>query len=367
MKVGLVDKFEKNIHMFSSNLKEYMYINEIKAKEMTKLLNVAESTVNDYINEKRLPNTQVLLELLELFPEIPMEDWLTRKIDFLSKVKSVPTLSENLEIKKYFGSYIFFYFQTDKIDETTSVDKKMNVPIKCGVLCVFEKNNSINANEAQVIAVLGLDRKTANRMQKDTSKFCSKIEFEEYMSKYSDAYHRKVYTGELILSVESVFITFRQLIEKKDFAHIVLSRYNFNSDHYIGGIGTVSSTSTGSPSIPVVQLIAIAREDDFRIDENSIYNTLLFKTPMITHSINQDYPECTELLNFSKEIYENTKNSEYQKILFQSKLDYLLFRYMEDHKLCYAKVKREAAKEWYKVLKYVDDVWGSIDYEDEFL
>lgn len=362
MKVNSADKFRENIKWFSENLRDYMYTSGLRAKELALKLNVAESTINDYLNEKRLPNTQVLLELLKIFPEIQMSDWLTKKIPFYSKENDKLVSNDNSELKKYFGSYLFFYFQTDKVDDTVSVMKQTSVLIKCGALLILNKENEISSNEADAIAVLGLDRETANKIKVETSYLHSKAEFNHYISEKYSAYTRKVYAGSLTLSQESIFITLRQLIEKKDFAHMVLSRYYFNSDSYIGGVGTINSTSTGSPSLPVIQLVAIAREDGFRIDENSIYNTLVFKESPIYHSINQAYPECKELLDFSRQIFENTSNIEYQRILFQSKLDYLLLRYMQDHKLCYTKITKEVAKDWYKILKNAK--WGIMDYEE---
>ena len=361
MKVNSADKFSDNIKWFSLNLREYMYSNGLRARELTQKLNVAESTINDYLNEKRLPNTQVLLELFKIFPEIKMSDWLTKKISFSSKEDNKLLSDKNTELKKYLGTYIFFYFQTDKIDNITSVTKQASIPIKCGVLCVLNEDNELNADEADAIAILGLDRETANKIEVAVSNLRSKTEFNHYISVNFPSYTRKVYDGKLTLSQESIFITLRQLIEKKDFAHMVLSRYYFNSDSYIGGVGTINSTSTGSPSLPVIQLVAIARKDGLIIDENSIYNTLLFKESPIYHSINQPYPECKELFSFAEQIFENTSNVEYQRILFQSKLDYLLLRYMHAHKLSYAKITKEAAKDWYKILKNAK--WGLTSYE----
>lgn len=140
---------------------------------------------------------------------------------------------------------------------------------------------------------------------------------------------------------------------------IIMHHTEFNKERYIGGLGTINSTSSGRPSDPVVQVVALSREKISLTDEE-IFKKMLFFKPSISFD-----SEFNEILTLSKRLYDKKSAAQtdaspigesdvfekYIPEIMKSNMERLLSKNIERNTLWFGKISDEADQEWYEILK----------------
>lgn len=353
---------------FAHNFKNFLSHLNITQKELAAQMGVLESTVSNC--NKRLPTWEFLIKLKNVYPEISFDQLLLGDINEEKKEESGHINALLYEkLSKFTGIYYAYYLDTSKkklIKEKQSIENMLKV----GLIYVFDDIKSTPINKAICLAVYGLKgRDEAEYIRNKTEELKNVEEIAAYLR---EKWGRYFYKGYFDLSQSHIYIQVEQDRDNKDSALIILHHTESNNEKYIGGLGTINSASSGRPSDPVVQVVAISRQKVNLTDEE-IFKNLLFFRP----TINFD-EESEEILNLSKRLYERKaqlekeENDTMDKEVFEkyipdiikSNMERLLKKNIERNTLWFGKISGEADQEWYEILNQHKNCLGSQGTDD---
>lgn len=337
---------------FQNNLKYFLRAKNFTQKEFSLLSGVTESTLSGYIRGDKLPNIGFLSNLKPHLSDISIDDFLftpLKEEDFLSDSSTVKDLSP-VDLYKYYGDYYLYYLDTTKRMARQNPTLSA-AALKYGILYIYKSYQSDTS--AHCIAVFGIKKRTEAHHIKELIK-SETLNPHSMIDKLKQHGVHNIYQGKLDLTSHHVFITLKQQTDKQDEAHIVLHHQDINNDFYCGGLGTASSASTGRLSDPIVQFIALSREQVY-LSPIDIQSFLRFSNPII--DVNQ-FSETKKILELASLLNEESKennyssfSSEQKQILFIAYLNELVKKILESNHLWYGRVSLEDDDAWYHTVK----------------
>lgn len=357
----VIDPFVSETQMlFSQNFKKLLSRENLTQKELAAKMNVLESTISNC--NKKLPTCEFLLKLKKIFPELSFDQLLFGDIDEVSDLLNSKNKILAERLPKFTGVYYVYYLDTSKkklLKEGTVI----GTMLRTGLIFIF---NQIvpNINKALCLAVFGLkQRDEAETIRKATESMHSAETITNYLR---ENWKRNFYKGTFDLSQSHIYIQFDQDQNNKDTALIIMHHTEFNKEHYIGGLGTINSTSSGRPSDPVVQIVGISRYKLNLTDQEIFKKMLFFKA-----SISFDF-EVDEILRLAKRLYDKKASvqnldpdsgdldpasgdfevfKKYIPDIIKSNMEQLLTNNIERNTLWFGKISGDRDQEWYEILK----------------
>lgn len=345
----------------SSNLKKLLDENNMNQKQFSEKIGVSESTLSGYMKGSKSPGLSFLIDLKSHFPNISLDQFLFADLED----QKVPmTLAQDpisdAELSRYQGTYYLFYLDTNKKHNSrTEKNVHETIDLKNGILYVSNKSVSNNTSAVCCIAVFGIKKRAeAQKLKKDIDLLGDYDRICEYLR---EAIPHGLYFGQLHMSQMHIFISLNRAIDGKDNALIVLHHASINKDHYAGGLGTINSVATGRTSDPIVQLIALSKNDAYISDEQ-IKSQLWFAAPDIRVRGQSETAEILKLIETiyqfdHTEIHSEDSNSYIQfneqnrKVMLQSYLEYLIMKNVENNRLWFGRVSSADDDDWYHLLK----------------
>lgn len=356
----------------SSNLKQLMIQNNMNQKEFSKKMNISESTLSGYIKANKAPSISFLGTLKKHFPNISLDQFL---FENLEKQESCITtsqvqISEN-EFSKYKGSYYLFYLDTNR-KSNLSAEKNVHetIDLRYGVLYISDKQIN-NTPTYKCIAVFGFKKRS--EVQKFKEQIDLLDDYDRIYEHLQETIPHGLYFGQLNLSHVHIFISLNRNVDGNDGSLIILNRTTINNDYYTSGLGTMNSVSMGRIPDPVVQLVALSRNNAYISDEQ-IKSQLLFKNPDI--NINGQ-PETNEILKLMESFCKSEDDSsestpsiylskQNKEILLCSYLEYLIMKNIENNQLWFARVSNTKDDEWYNLIKEAENYQDKKEIIDEY-
>ena len=341
--------------IFSRNLKNLLVREAMTQKILGIELGVAESTISAYTQGTRLPTCDFLIKLKKRFPDLSIDDLLTGDLLLSSPSDSQKADSSSFSeasIDQYCGTYYSYYLDTGKKDQNRFGEITSSESIlKKGILYLYRNPSSESCTETKCLAVFGIKNSHASRIMAYAD-LNPPAQVELYLQKH---YAYNLYKGIASFSPNHVFIILSQNLAKKDVASIVLHRSIPSNPHYLGGLGTINSASTGRYSDPVVQLIGLSRYE-ISLSDEEIKTKLRFAWPSVDITMET---ETKEILALAKRLYKDSRSIENQEndlnrhipTIIQSNLKYLLDKCISNNLLWYGRVSEDADDSWYRLIK----------------
>ena len=155
--------------------------------------------------------------------------------------------------EKYYGLYQGFYFDNGAYKGRESTDDAS--ALKSCVLLIYKKKEN-KETVHKVLASFGMTKETAEKLYEDIAKYVNGFNWENaanYMLSRNKELH--LYKGEFKLSSKHVYVDVE--LGNKDKVSMIF--YNANYEKFVGGLGTVSSVSSGRHQEPVIQYLGLSR------------------------------------------------------------------------------------------------------------
>lgn len=331
---------------FKHNLALLIRESGMKQKEFAKKIDIAESTLSAYLNGSKSPTLSFLCKIKEYNPNIDLDQFLFEKSGF-----SVLTIPKEME--KYIGIYYVYYLDSKKITFTLSngiITEDPGLNIKKALLYV--SRYSSRPKETDCIALFNL---SPSNIRKISDQLNTETNFYTLANQLQEAYPYHFYSGTFTISHENVFISLERTTGNQDQVLIALHHIENDSPNYIGGLGTLNSSSTENTSNPTVQIVALTRisADDFllkRIKKNLEFYVSDFDI--------SEKPAVSNMINIIKNFYSKEKNDPYSSFS-DAMLDNMLIALLQslvndilsEHKLSYYEITRDADSKFYHILK----------------
>lgn len=353
--------FDNVLNNISSNLKKLIDKNNMNQKQFSEKMEISESTLSGYIKGSKAPGLSFLVALKQHFPNVSLEQFL---FDDLTELDKPITLTQvtipDTEFRKYHGTYYMFYLDTNKKSSSrTEKNVHETIDLKTGILYVSTKSATSNTSVLSCIAVFGIKKR--DEAQKIKNNIDLLGDYDRICEYLREVIPHGLYFGQFNMSQMHIFISLNRAIDGKDNALIVLHHASTNKDNYVGGLGTINSVATGRDSDPIVQLIALSKNNTYISDEQ-IKSQLWFSAPDI-HVRGQS--ETDEILKLAESIFhfDHSKThpedstpyvqiSEHnRKVMLQSYLEYLITKNVENNRLWFGRVSSADDDDWYHLLK----------------
>lgn len=405
------------------NLKELLDHENIKQKQLAEKVQLTEATLSKYINGLSLPSTDFLLRLKSIYPYINIDDFLNKHLTFDLSQKTDDTTEVvhlQTDVYKYYGLFNLYYLDTSTSGSLNSNHMYLNTApaLKRGLLYIYRDPN-LSGDRAGCIALINItdknditnlrqhilslaeerlkkakkeatgkdstdkdattkDKGTEEIMNEENSSFINEADLSYYLNDVQTALIfqnelldnkllgntktvYRTYKGSLHMTQNHLHILLQQATDFEEPVSFVLHRKYFRNEHYIGGLGCMTTVSSGHPSEPCIQMVGVSY-NDMNMFDYDIKKRLRFTPPVEAHMEGTSQsPEEKQLLRMAALLYQKpthiTPSSamydlspEDKEILFRSKLNYLLRSNAEKNLLYYSKVSLEDDHEWYRLI-----------------
>lgn len=357
------DQFDKD--SISNSIKDNIkyLIGEQTQKDFAERMGIQQSTLTGYLKGPKITGIlDFLIELKKQYPGYTIDQLLFNDLSaiILSEETSHYVL-KNSDIYKFYGTYYLYYLDTSKksllfTNKPTNSNDSIKIPeLKYGLLNISVDETDQSYTKAKCIAILGLSEEL--EILKLFGEINAQRNYKETYVLIQKSCANKIYTGELNMSHDNIFIQLDRNNASRDSLMIILHHTDI-SNAYSGGLGTVNSVSGGNYSDPIVQLIALSKNPTSYLGVEQIKNALRF--PIIQQDRNS-FPEKEKLIDFIKNIYAKNHTSSYSdplhlseeniNIIVKAYLDSLIADVLKRNTLCFGRVSREDDDIWYHLLK----------------
>ncbi len=332
----------------SQNIKKFITKHGLTQRELAEKLGITASSMTDYCKGRRMPGTDFLIGLKQLY-NIDIDDFLTKDV---SPTVSAPVTQDREGSKtemmdKYCGLYYIYY-----IDPSPTTGRDVKPPTESllyGVLFVYKESSSHADNPVySCAAILGIkDRGKVTEIKEELEKL---EESYKVIERIGNEFREMAYYGDFELSGNNVFISLRH--ETTDRALVILNKVTSNKKCYIGGLGTINSVSKGRHHVPVIQYMGFSRYT-LTMSGEEIHHSLLLGQPDIKAPA-----EADELIKLFKALYMDPNHgselTEYQKtIMIRSTLERFIKQSLERNVFRYGKVDDEEDDDFYHLVKHM--------------
>lgn len=337
---------------FTENLNTLLSVKNLTQKELAAEAGVTPSTLSGYMRGDKYPNIEFLQTIKNHLSGVSMDDFLftpLRKEDFISDISYEANMPLT-NLAKYYGGYYMYYRDTNR-SSTGSSAPIDGSDLRYGVMYIYKSLQSDFS--ADCISVFGIKRRD-EALQAMKLIQAADNDPTLIVSKLKEKHPHNVYTGKLDKKGDHIYIISKQKSDKFDETHIILNHYDSNKDYYTGGLGTMNSTSTGTPSDPITQFIGFSKEFVY-LSDDEIKEYLRFIPPALTIETSA---ESLEIMKLASELYDKSSNSPYgalsfdnKKVLLNSYMNELMKRHLEANHLWYGRITSAADKSWYIAVK----------------
>lgn len=357
------DQFNKNIigNKIKNNIK-YL-IGDQTQKEFAEMMGIQQSTLTGYLKGPKITGIlDFLIELKTRFPGYTIDQILFNDLSHIAiSDENSQIILTNSDINKFYGTYYLYYLDTSKksllfANKPTEISASSSSPeLKYGVINISLDETDQSFSRARCVAVLGLpDEVDALELYE---KFNLLKNYKQIYELIRNPFSNRLYTGELNISHDNIFIQLDRYTASRDCLMIILHHADI-SNLYFGGLGTVNSVSGGNYSDPIVQLIALSRNPASYLGTEQIKTTLRFS---VSQQDKNSLPEEEKLVNFIKDTYGKNNSlsdnaplhltEENIEIIVKSYLRSLIEDVLRRNILCFGRVTREEDDIWYHLLK----------------
>lgn len=350
--VDVLDRFSKNLKWLIENA-------NMNQKSFSEITQISESTLSGYLRGKKQPSISFLIKIKEQFPDISLDQILFESISNVSSDEMLDyTPHQITDLIKYYGVFYLYYLDTSKKNLTRQQESPgyTSVDLRLGLLYVCKDNTDKTSSRAKCMAVFGIKRRDEAKEIKRTIESLNKYDL--VWKYFKEKMPHALYSGDINISQQHIFISLNKNQDSKDSALIALHHPHINGDLYLGGLGTINSTSTGRSSDPIVQLIALSRNFVYLSNEQ-IKSKLRFAIPDVCV---KDAMESAEILRLTESIYKDDLSiddlsayrmftSQNIKVLVNSYLESLIVNHLENNQLWFGRVSNNDDDDWYHLLK----------------
>lgn len=347
---------EQSTSSFSKNLKALVHHKETNQKNLGVDSEVSASTISAYINGTKLPTCEFLIKLKALYPEISIDDMLTGTVSFTDSENDQDSSQVNeKDLIKYEGTYFSYYLDTGRKARKTVEEIHFSETIlRKGLLYICQDPFTGSQSEATCLAVFGIRGVNADTAKAEMDKMSTLSEVEAFLK---NRFPHNLYTGTAKFDSSHIFITLTQDMDNKDRAAIILHYEKNTKSRYIGGLGTINSSTRGRHSDPIIQLIGFSRYA-ITLSDEEIKSKLQFSPPSSDFII-QD--EADDILNLAEKLYGKTVSerdmpdplmAKYASVIVRSNIQYLIDKSIENNLLWCGRVSQDDDDNWYHLLKY---------------
>lgn len=357
------DQFnKKNIGNKIKNNIRYLIGNQTQ-KEFAEMMGIQQSTLTGYLKGPKITGIlDFLIELKTRFPGYTIDQILFNDLSHIAiSDESLQIILTNSDINKFYGTYYLYYLDTSKksllfANKPTEISAPSSSPeLKYGVINISLDETDQSFSRAKCVAVLGLpDEVDALELYE---KFNLLKNYKQIYELIRNPFSNRLYTGELNISHDNIFIQLDRYTASRDCLMIILHHADI-SNLYFGGLGTVNSVSGGNYSDPIVQLIALSRNPASYLGTEQIKTTLRFS---VSQQDKNSLPEEEKLVDFIKNTYGKNNSlsdnaplhltEENIEIIVKSYLRSLIEDVLRRNILCFGRVTREEDDIWYHLLK----------------
>lgn len=332
---------------FKHNLALLIRESGMKQKEFAEKIDIAESTLSGYLKGTKSPTLSFLCKIKEYNPAIDLDQFLFEKSETAG-------LTTSKELEKYSGIYYVYYLDSREPERTLSneiIHEDPGLNIKKALLYV--NKYSSRSKETDCIGFFNLSH--YKNISEVVEQLNEKTNFHILSDRLQAAYPYSFYSGTFKISHENVFIALERTTGNQD--QVLIALHHIENDHpnYIGGLGTLNSSSSEKTSNPTVQIVALTRveADDFLVKQ--IKKNLEFHVSNIDIS---KKPAVYNMLNIVKQIYSKDEDSLYSSFsqatidnMLMALLQSLINDVLSEHKLSYYEITQDADSHFYKILK----------------
>lgn len=354
------------------NLEKLRIAMDWTQKKMATVTGVADATMNNYLNGKRLPGIDYLVNLCAI-PSIKKKSISLNVNDFLSntfhperaqKIKNtVNTLEESVgsaDHLDFLGAYIcYFYDQSKTVHDQ---DSKIGRELRFGVLSVFDDYNSVTAEkkikafasfykESELEKVVELKNELTAIFKQNKSAAARNEALNVFYANLDEG----TYSGEVTFSAQHAFVNIQSAVYSDNALMILYSPQKRTDNEYVGGIGSIASVAHGRKHMPTAQKI-IASKYELGCSFEEISDHLSLSSAPVSQT-----EEAMALAEICKKLYsdetpmsalldENDKTA-----IIETRLNQLVRNYIEKNVCCVGSVSEEEDKKVYALIKKYAD------------
>lgn len=338
-----------NSNTIGQNIKTLRDVLKKSQKDFAKETKVSTPTLSSYENNTTLPSLDFLLYLKNTY-SISIDAFTSELLsasEIQQEISSAPNLFVPSNIKKYWGTYILYYYTT-----STQDSKNCIIPaqaLRMGLLTLYSKSS----NTVDALACFNLDStmldKIYNSIIQNRSTYDEAQKIQLINKTYVETSKTNYYKGNVTFSPDNIFINLSH--NYRDCSLIILKNPNSEQSTYIGGIGTMNSVSKGFNLDPCIQCVALSRYP-LTISLDEIARELQFN-----HINLNMYNETLELINAFKNLYTKASltsipfSDEQKTYLIQSLLEKFVDETITSNLFRIKKVSSDKDDDWYHLIK----------------
>lgn len=363
--------------LFSKNLRLLLQVHQMTQKDLSRQTGIMESTVSGYCNGN-LPSCDSLIKIKALFPDVSIDALLTEDMESVLIPNTHGHSSSSVtDIDKFYGTYYLYYlnsqhldshpvfFRSDRYEEQQHTERGLLI----GILYVYRDPQLEESLSCGCYAALGMENRIyANQIKDRLKKMTPAMVREYFMEQFSTTF----YQGQLSLTAQNMFISMQH--QYKDRAFMVFRHTENKKSLYNGGLGTINSVSTGSSSDPIMQLIALSR-NECRLADNVIKQHLTFQAP--SSDVGQELDVILSQIEKLTET-EDRKNTcdnmdfasmkQYIPLILKARINDLIDQSVKRYKLSFQRVLEQYDQQWYHLIKEADEYYrkNGGDQVDEY-
>lgn len=287
--------------IISKNTRHLLRSNSnMSQNKLAELLGISPAAISNIVKEAQTPTLYPFLTGIHEQFNISIDDFvftdLSQKENVVIHDSDTESNNNQKIYQRYTGIYLLYYFSTSASKGKEAADTSAS--LKYGVMCIHELPSLAGFSEYKASAILGFSRDLAEVAFTKANEYSTNTISENYSEvlNYIKTFDRnQIYEGSFELSPNHVFINLH--CHDKDRASIILHNPSGTANKYIGGLGTVNSSSKGRSSAPCIQYIALSRYN-IPISEEEIAAQLMLEYPAIKANT-----EIDSLVALTKQLY----------------------------------------------------------------